>query len=252
MLTPPSASQSLTPRDCFAKKKSLGYACRNYSTGAYMVKYDDLGDLFSHQDTWCTFRIMAETVNGFEGLRNLPRCVAIFGSARSDPEDPLYETTRTLSRLIGEAGYGVITGGGPGIMEAGNRGAKEAGAPSVGLHIHLPNEQTINPYVTTRCDFRYFAIRKLMFVKYAVAYVVMPGGMGTLDELGEAFVLAQTKRIKNFPIILYDSSFWNGLLDWIRNTMIKNRYLSEQELGLITVLNSPQEVVAYLNKFVVM
>jgi uncharacterized protein (TIGR00730 family) len=216
-----------------------------------MVKHDDLELLFSHQDIWRTFGIMAETVNGFEGLRDLPKCVSIFGSARATPEDPLYETARELARLIGEAGYGVITGGGPGIMEAGNRGAKEAGAPSVGLHIHLPREQTVNPYVTTRCDFRYFAIRKLMFVKYAVAYVVMPGGMGTLDELGEAFVLAQTKHIKNFPIILYDGSFWNGLLDWIRNAMIKNGYLSEQELDLVTVLNSPREVVAFLNKFVV-
>jgi uncharacterized protein (TIGR00730 family) len=216
-----------------------------------MSNYDDLGNFFYHQDGWRTFRILAELVNGFEGLRNLPKCVSIFGSARAMPEDPLYESTRILARLIGEAGYGVITGGGPGTMEAGNLGATEAKTASVGLHIHLPNEQSANPYVATRCDFRYFAIRKLMFIKYAVAYVVMPGGMGTIDELSEAFVLAQTRRIKNFPIILYDSSFWNGLLDWIKNVMIKKGYLNEQELDLITVLDSPGEVVSYLQKIVV-
>jgi uncharacterized protein (TIGR00730 family) len=216
-----------------------------------MVKYDDFEEIFSHHDAWRTLRIMAETVNGFEGLRALPKCVSIFGSARSKPEDPVYESTRALARLIGEAGFGIITGGGPGSMEAGNLGAKEANAPSVGLHIHLPHEQDINPYVTTRCDFRYFSIRKLMFIKYAVAYVVMPGGMGTLDELSEAFVLAQTRRIKNFPIILYDSSFWNGLLDWMKESMIKNGYLTEQELGLITVLDSAQDVVSYLQKMII-
>jgi uncharacterized protein (TIGR00730 family) len=216
-----------------------------------MNNYDELGNFLYHKDGWRSLRILAELVNGFERLRNLPKCVSIFGSARAMPGDSLYESTRTLARLIGEAGYGVITGGGPGTMEAGNRGAKEANTPSVGLHIQLPNEQALNPYVTTRCDFRYFAVRKLMFVKYAVAYVVMPGGMGTIDELSEAFVLAQTRRIKNFPIILYDSSFWNGLLDWIKTAMVKKGYLGEQELDLITVLDSPQEVVSYLRKIVV-
>ncbi|MDL2307588.1 TIGR00730 family Rossman fold protein [Desulfovibrio sp. OttesenSCG-928-C06] len=197
------------------------------------------------------FRIIAETVNGFEELGGMKKCVSIFGSARSTEADPIYQTTRDIARRLGEAGYGIITGGGPGHMEAGNRGAMDAGAPSIGLHIHLPSEQSVNPYVTTRCDFRYFFVRKLMFVKYAVAYVVMPGGMGTVDELSEAFVLAQTKRIKPFPIILYDSSFWNGMMDWVRDVMVGRGYISEEELDLLTILDTPQEVVSYINKHVI-
>jgi uncharacterized protein (TIGR00730 family) len=209
-------------------------------------------DAISAHDSWRVFRIMAETVEGFEELGGLQKCVSIFGSARSKPGEPVYETTVELAHKLGQAGYGIITGGGPGLMEAGNKGAKEAGVPSVGLHIHLPSEQSCNPYVTTRCDFRYFFIRKLMFVKYAVAYVVMPGGIGTLDELTEAFVLAQTQRIRPFPIILYDSSFWNGMLDWIRDTMVKRGFIHEEELELMTVMDSPQEIVSYIKKHVIL
>lgn len=209
-------------------------------------------EVMSTQDSWRMFRIIAEIVNGFEELGHTKRCVSIFGSARATEDDPMYETTRTIARKLGEAGYGVITGGGPGFMEAGNRGATEGGGESIGLHIHLPNEQAPNQFIKTRCDFRYFFVRKLMFVKYSMAYVVMPGGMGTVDELSEAFVLAQTNRIKPFPIILYDSSFWNGFVDWLKNTMIARGYMSNEELDLITVLDSPDEVVSFIKRHVIL
>ncbi len=212
----------------------------------------NLYEVASDHDSWRMFRIISETVDGFEKLGDAGKCVSIFGSARATETDPMYVTTQTIARKLGEAGYGVITGGGPGFMEAGNRGAVEGGGESIGLHIHLPNEQAPNPYIKTRCDFRYFFIRKLMFVKYAVAYVVMPGGMGTVDELSEAFVLAQTHRIKPFPIILYDSTFWRGMLDWLKNTMIKRGYLSEDELDLFTVLDSPDDVVSYIKKHIIL
>ena len=198
----------------------------------------------SMKESWRLFRIMAEIVDGFEVMGNLGTCVSIFGSARSKPEDPLYAETETVARALVEAGYGVITGGGPGLMEAANKGATEANGVSVGLHILLPHEQDCNRYVKIRSNFRYFFIRKLMFVKYAMAYVVMPGGMGTIDELSEAFVLAQTKRIKPLPIILYKGEFWNGLIDWLKNTMIRDGYMRQEEWdSLVTVCDSPEEVV---------
>lgn len=212
---------------------------------------DDLNS--STTESWRVFRIMAEMVEGFDSLNALPNnCISIFGSARSPAGSPHYEATEKISRLLVQQGYGIISGGGPGIMEAANKGATEADGLSVGLHIHLPHEQGCNQYVKTRCNFRYFFVRKLMFVKYAMAYVVMPGGMGTIDELSEAFVLAQTKRIKPFPIILYDSRFWSGFLEWLRNSMVSNGYISEQEVTkLITVCDSPEEVVAHIQKFVI-
>ena len=199
-------------------------------------------------DSWRLFKILSEVVEGFETLSHTRRCVSIFGSARVDENSQVYKDTESIARKLVEHGYGVITGGGPGLMEAGNKGAYEAGGTSVGLHIHLPHEQGCNKYVKTRCNFRYFFLRKLMFVKYAMAYVVMPGGMGTIDELSEAFVLAQTGRIKPFPIILYDGSFWNGLLDWLKSTMVERGYIKENELNLLTVLNTPDEVVEHIRK----
>ncbi len=202
-------------------------------------------------DSWRLFKILSEVVEGFETLSHTRRCVSIFGSARVDENSQVYKDTETIARKLVEHGYGIITGGGPGLMEAGNKGAYEAGGTSVGLHIHLPHEQGCNKYVKTRCNFRYFFLRKLMFVKYAMAYVVMPGGMGTIDELSEAFVLAQTGRIKPFPIILYDGSFWNGLLDWLKNTMVERGYIKEHELNLLTVLDTPDEVVEHIRKNII-
>ena len=209
-------------------------------------------DSLSAQESWRLFRILAEIVDGFEDLSGLPPCVSIFGSARPGSDHPMYEETRRVARILGEAGYGIITGGGPGLMEAGNRGASEANTPSVGLHIHLPMEQDANQYVSVRSDYRYFFIRKLMFVKYSIAYVVMPGGMGTIDELSEAFVLAQTHRIKPFPIILYSHAFWDGLLDWIRTRMIKDGYLREDELDYVTVCDTPEDVLSVIRRRVVL
>lgn len=208
-------------------------------------------DTLSTKESWRLFKIMAELVDGFENLNDLENCVSIFGSARVDPSQPLYQETERLAGLLSQAGYGVITGGGPGLMEAGNKGAANAGGESVGLHIHLPFEQSSNQYITTRCDFRYFFVRKVMFIKYAMAYVVMPGGIGTLDELFEAFVLTQTKRIKPFPIILYDSSYWNGLLDWIKDKMVSEGFIRAEELDLITVKDTPEEVVSYIKRHVI-
>ena len=209
-------------------------------------------DTLSAQESWRLFRILAEIVDGFEDLSGLPPCVSIFGSARPEAGAPIYEETMRVAKTLGKAGYGIITGGGPGLMEAGNRGATEAGAPSVGLHIHLPMEQEPNEYLSVRSDYRYFFIRKLMFVKYSIAYVVMPGGMGTIDELSEAFVLAQTHRIKPFPIILYGHEFWDGLLEWIRTRMIKDGYLREDELDFVTVCDTPEEVLSTIRRRVVL
>lgn len=207
-------------------------------------------DSLSHQDSWRMFKIISEVVEGFETLGGVRKSVSFFGSARAKAGTPIYEATESIARQLAEAGYGVITGGGPGLMEAANKGASDAGGTSVGLHIHLPHEQQVNPYVKTRCDFRYFFVRKLMFVKYAMAYVVMPGGMGTIDELAEAFVLAQTHRIKPFPIILYDSSFWDGLLDWLKDRMVSDGYIGEKELDLIVVKDTPESVVEYIRRHV--
>ncbi len=213
---------------------------------------DYLPDAHIASDSWRMFKIISEVVEGFEILGHTQNCVSIFGSARVQPGSPIYQQAERIARLLVEAGYGVITGGGPGIMEAGNKGAFDAGGTSVGLHIHLPHEQGCNRYVKTRCDFRYFFIRKLMFVKYAMAYVVMPGGMGTIDEFSEAFVLAQTNRIKPFPIILYGSEFWGGLLDWIRSVMARDGYIREEELDLIVIKDTPEEVVAHIRKHVIL
>ena len=206
----------------------------------------------SPQESWRLFRIMAEVVEGFEKLHGLGPCVSIFGSARTCPDEPLYLETEEVAKALVKGGYGVITGGGPGMMEAGNKGATEAGGVSVGLHIELPNEQQLNKYVKTRCAFRYFFVRKLMFVKYAIAYVVMPGGMGTIDELSEAFVLAQTGRIKPLPIILYRRSYWQGLVDWLIDSMAANGFIREEEVtDLITFCETPEEVVSTIRRRVI-
>ncbi len=202
-------------------------------------------DLLSTKETWSLFRIISETVDGFDALTNVGPCVSIFGSARVLQDDPLYKETETISKLLVSAGFGVITGGGPGIMEAANKGAFTSGGKSIGLHIQLPHEQGCNDYLTIRTEYRYFFIRKLMFVKYAQAYIVMPGGMGTIDEFSEAFVLTQTKRIHPFPIILYKRSFWDGLLDWIYKTMCKEKFIDQSEINeLITICDTPEDVLS--------
>ena len=206
----------------------------------------------STKESWRLFKIMAEIVDGFDTLSATRSCVSIFGSARVRPDDPLYKETETLARKLVEAGYGVITGGGPGLMEAGNKGACDAGGTSVGLHIHLPHEQKSNDYLNVKCNFKYFFLRKLMFVKYALAYVVMPGGMGTLDELSEAFVLVQTNRIPPFPIILYKSDFWEGLVDWMKEKMVPAGFFRDDEFSYVTVLANPDDVVRFIKRHVIL
>lgn len=208
-------------------------------------------DELSTSESWRLFKIMAEIVDGFDTMSRVVRGVSIFGSARTKPDDPLYVETTELAAGLTKAGYTVITGGGPGVMEAANKGAKEAGGESVGLHIHLPLEQGANPYVTTRVDFNYFFVRKLMFVKYAQAYVAMPGGFGTMDELFEALVLIQTRRIKPFPVILYNSDYWGGLLDWIKGRLTAEGFAHAEDLDLITQLDTPDEVVRFIKKHVI-
>src|SRR5436190_15288261 len=173
-------------------------------------------DEFLHTDTWRVFRIMGEFVQGFEELAHVTSGVAVFGSARTRPDHPEYQAAVETGALLARAGHSVITGGGPGIMEAANRGAFEAGGNSVGCNIELPHEQSSNPYLTVSIKFRYFFVRKMMFVKYSNAFIIFPGGFGTLDELFEALTLIQTRKIHNFPVILFGSAYWKEMLDWLR------------------------------------
>lgn len=203
-------------------------------------------------DSWAIFKIMGEFVNGFEKMSKIGPCISIFGSARSQPGDENYELTVKISQKIVESGYGVITGGGPGVMEAGNKGAHLGGGTSVGLNIDLPFEQHDNPYIDRdkNLHFDYFFVRKVMFVKYSQGFVVMPGGFGTLDELFEAVTLIQTKKIEKFPIILVGKDYWHGLLDWIKKTL-ENKYktISPGDLDLIHLVDNEDEVIDVINKF---
>lgn len=203
-------------------------------------------------DSWAIFKIMGEFVNGYEKLSKIGPCVSIFGSARTKPDHPYYKLAETIAQRIVEAGYGVITGGGPGIMEAGNKGAHLAGGTSVGLNIELPFEQHDNPYIDSdkSLDFDYFFVRKVMFVKYSQGFVVMPGGFGTLDELFEAITLIQTHKIEKFPIILVGTKFWKGLIDWIKRTLLEDfGNINEKDLDLIHLVDNEDEVVTILNAF---
>ena len=203
-------------------------------------------------DSWAIFKIMGEFVNGFEKMSRIGPCVSIFGSARTKPEDPYYKLAESIAKRIVEEGYGVITGGGPGIMEAGNKGAHLGGGTSVGLNIELPFEQHDNPYIDAdkNLDFDYFFVRKVMFVKYSQGFVVMPGGFGTLDELFEAMTLIQTHKIERFPIIMVGTEFWEGVLDWIKNVLLKKfNNISEQDLDLFHLVDSEDEVIDILDNF---
>jgi uncharacterized protein (TIGR00730 family) len=203
------------------------------------------------KDTWRLFRILAEFVDGFEALSQVHPAVSIFGSARVVPGNPAYDQAVEISRLLVQNGFSVISGGGPGVMEAANKGATEAGGKSVGLNIQLPYEQKPNPFANVRLDFRYFFIRKVMFVKYAVAYVILPGGFGTLDEFSEAITLIQTRRIKPFPVILVNRSYWKGLLDWMRKVVCANCLISPEDMNIIQVIDEPEEVVRAIKKVII-
>jgi uncharacterized protein (TIGR00730 family) len=219
--------------------------------GASMEKQYLIDD-FTLRDTWRLFHIIAEFVEGFENLSDIQPAVSIFGSARCVKGDPLYDKTYNLSRLLGKNGFNVITGGGGGVMEAANRGAKEAGVKSVGINIELPYEQKPNKYSNVHLSYRYFFVRKVMFIKYAMAYIIMPGGFGTLDECFEAITLIQTKKVKPFPVILVDSTYWKGLLDWIQENMLATGKVSKEDMDIFKVMDEPEEIVEYIKKFVIL
>lgn len=203
-------------------------------------------------DSWSIFKIMSEFVEGYETLQAIGPCVSIYGSARTGPETETYMASRVVASALVDAGYGVITGGGPGVMEAGNRGAQDRDGVSVGLNIELPFEQSHNEYINpdTCLNFDYFFVRKVMFVKYSQAFVVMPGGFGTMDELFEALTLMQTNKITKQPIVLYDSAFWSGLLDWFKQTMLdKYKTIGDNDNDLFRLADSPEEVIEHIQGY---
>ncbi|HET7727209.1 MAG TPA: TIGR00730 family Rossman fold protein [Candidatus Limnocylindrales bacterium] len=197
---------------------------------------------FLDSDTWRTLRILSEFVEGFEALAGLGPAVAVFGSARTKPDDPMYALAREIGRTLGSRGLTVITGGGPGVMEAANRGCQEGGGLSVGCNIELPMEQSLNPYCDIGVQFHYFFARKTMFVKYSDAFVILPGGFGTLDELFEALTLIQTGKIRNFPVVLVGSSYWSGLLQWVREVQLPAGAISQEDVNLLKLTDDPAEV----------
>jgi uncharacterized protein (TIGR00730 family) len=200
-------------------------------------------------ETWRIFRIMAEFVEGFETLSRIGPCITVFGSARTAENNEHYSLAREIARLAVKNGYGVITGGGPGIMEAANRGAHEADGVSVGLNIQLPFEQNPNRFIKTLINFRYFFCRKVMFLKYTQAVVVLPGGFGTMDEVFEALTLIQTRRISSVPLLLVGGSYWQGLVDWIRNDMLGRNFIEKQDLSLMRICDDPSQVIDIINTF---
>lgn len=216
-----------------------------------MVSKQYLIDEITVKDTWRMFHIMAEFVEGFEALAEYHPSVSIFGSSRVKEGDEIYEKAERIGQLLAENGFGVITGGGPGVMEAANKGAAMVGGRSIGLNIELPLEQTPNPYTNIKLSFHYFFVRKVMFVKYAVAYIILPGGFGTLDELFEAITLIQTHKIKPFPVILVGSGYWKGLLDWIKEVVLKEGKISSQDLEIFQLIDEPEEIVKTIKRTVI-
>lgn len=206
-----------------------------------IAPYEESDDDFTNTDPWRVMRVMSEFVQGFDALADLGPAITIFGSARTKPNHPQYKQATEVARLLGEAGFNIIIGGGPGIMQAGNEGAKQAQVESVGLNIELPFEQHLNPFVDISVDYRYFFVRKTMLVKYAQGFVIFPGGFGTMDELFEALTLIQTGKIENFPVVLFDSAYWGGLISWLKQTMLAEGKISPADLDLLIVTDSPAE-----------
>ena len=203
------------------------------------------------KDSWRMFHIIAEFVEGFEALAEIHPSVSIFGSSRVTSDDDVYRRAEQVAQLLAENGFGVITGGGPGVMEAANKGASLAGGKSIGLNVQLPHEQEPNPYTNLALNFRYFFVRKVMFVKYAVAYIIFPGGFGTMDELFESMTLIQTRKIKPFPVILVGSEYWKGLLDWVKGVVLKEGKISASDLDIFQLIDDPEEIVRTIKKTVI-
>ncbi len=210
-------------------------------------------DNFQVGDSWRLFRIMSEFVDGFDTLASMGKPgVSIFGSARTEHEDKYFKLAEQIAQDLAEAGYGIITGGGPGIMAAANKGAALVEGLSIGLNINLPFEQEPNPFTNVPINFNYFFVRKVMFIKYSMAFIGMPGGFGTLDELFESLTLIQTRRVKAFPVILVGSEFWGGLVDWIKERLLKGGYISKDDLLYFQVMDDPEEVVNYIKRTVIL
>ena len=204
---------------------------------------------FLDSDPWRSLRILAEFVEGFDAMAEVGPAISVFGSARTKKSHPYYRQARELGRMLAKAGYAVITGGGPGIMEAANRGCQEAGGLSIGCNIELPKEQGLNPYVDLGIEFRYFFARKVMFVKYADAFVIFPGGYGTLDELFEALTLIQTHKVQDFPVILMDTEYWGGMIDWIRASLLKEAAINPEDVDLLRLTDDPKEAVRIIQAY---
>ncbi len=200
-------------------------------------------------ETWRVFRIMAEFVDGFEVLSKTGKAVSIFGSSRLPRNDKYYKITEDIAHLLAKEGFAIITGGGPGVMEAANKGAKKAKGISIGLNIQIPSEQKPNDYIDIMLDFRYFFVRKVMFVKYAKAFVIMPGGYGTFDELFESLNLIQTERIQKFPVVLVGSDYWSGLIQWLKKTVVEKGCIAKSELDIFKIVDKPKDVVEIIKKF---
>lgn len=204
------------------------------------------------KDSWRLFHILAEFVEGFENLSDISPAITIFGSARTKEGDYLYVRAYELAKLLAKSGFNLITGGGPGVMEAVNKGAKEEGVKSIGINIELPLEQRPNPYITIPLSFRYFFVRKVLFVKYAIAYIVLPGGFGTLDEFFEALTLIQTRKIRPFPVILVGSDYWDDMIGFMRTRMVPNGMISKEDLNIFQLMDDPEEIVEYIKRFVIL
>ena len=215
----------------------------DFVTGPFCQTADFLKD-----EPWRVFRIMAELVDSIEEMSKQGPLVSIFGSARTKPDHPDFKSAEKLAKMLSDAGYGTLTGGGPGIMAAGNKGSFENGGAAVGLNIKLPMEQHPNPYQTTSLDFRYFFIRKVCFLKYSVAVVVYPGGFGTLDEMSETLTLVQTRKINRIPLVLVGKKFWKPLIDWFRGTLLEQKMIEEKDLELFYLTDSPEDALAYIRK----
>jgi hypothetical protein len=213
-----------------------------------MVREYQINEL-QKEESWRMFRIIGEFVEGFDRLSGIGPSVSIYGSARIKPEDELYKQTQETSRLLGELGFTIITGGGPGVMEAANKGAREAGVNSIGLNIELPTMQTCNDYTTQTISFKHFFVRKVMLVKYATAFIIMPGGLGTMDELTEVLTLIQTKMIKPFPVILFSGVYWKGFLEWLKATVLSDGMISEEDFNLLRICESPAEAADIVQKW---
>jgi hypothetical protein len=212
---------------------------------AYEYEINEL----AKEESWRMFRIIGELVEGFDKLSGIEPAVSIYGSARIKEGDKLYEETEEIARRLGELGFSIVTGGGPGVMEAANRGAAKAGVTSVGLNIQLPENQVCNVYATKSITFRHFFVRKVMLVKYASAFVIMPGGLGTLDELTEVLTLIQTHKIKPFPVVMYGSQYWKGFLDWLQSVVLVRDFISKEDLDLLRVCDKPGDVAEVVQKW---